>query len=336
MINLNKPFVFPSLILFLSLFFSVFAMAQETYDSEYNSYASNKPVVDYYENMDDKSFYQQKRIHGMKGELNNYSEKLHNLQDRFDKIFYGLSSQGNFKTPFDTSNQPARPVIQPRVEYTPPAAQVNPSLLDDIPEVNQPSANQLAFNVNSPGTFTQDDKVVSTFNPNSKNGAGYYLLFRPGMAFASKIHKNADSYKRFDHGFSATLAGGFRVNNFNIGLGGVYKKHSFHDDSKLRRPRLLSLTGDSETYSGFLDLGYNLNVSSSIDLYAGIGVGYYLTLIDDNRDLSSRKDHGVFLTGSTGISWKMSEVFALSLGYRYVYEDEVPAHIVELGANFTF
>jgi hypothetical protein len=32
----------------------------------------------------------------------------------------------------------------------------------------------------------------------------------------------------------------------------------------------------------------------------------------------------------------MSEVFALSLGYRYFHEDEVPAHIVELGANFTF
>jgi len=336
MINLNKSFVFPSLILFGSFFISVFTMAQITYDSEYKSYSSKKPVVDYYENMDDKSFYQQKRIHGMKGELNNYSEKLHNLQDRFDKIFYGLSSQGSFKTPFDTSNQPARPVIQPRVEYTPPPAQVNSSLLDDIPVVGeQPSANQLAFNVDSPGTFTQDEKVVSTFNPNSKNGAGYYFLFRPGMAFASKIHKNADSYKRFNDGFSATVAGGFKVNNFNIGLGGVYKKHSFHDDSKLRTP-LQPLTGDSETYSGFLDLGYNLNVSRSIDLYAGIGVGYYLSLIDDKRDLSSRKDHGVFLTGSTGISWRMSEVFALSLGYRYFHEDEVPAHIVELGANFTF
>ena len=335
MVILNKYLNFSHLVFLVFLFFGGSVLAQRTYDSEYNSYTERKPVVDYYENMDDKSFYQQKRIHGMKGELNNYSEKLHNLQDRFDKIFYGLSSQGTFKTPFDTSSQPARPVIQPRVEYAPSKVQSTPSLVEDIPVVNQPSPNQLAFNVNSPGKFTQDDKVVSTFNPKSKNGAGYYLLFRPGMAFASEIHKSADSYKRFDDGFSATVAGGFKLDNFKIGLGGIYKKHSFHDSSKLRLPPQ-SLTGDSETYSGFLDLGYNINVSSSIDLYAGVGVGYYLTLIDDNRDLSSRKDHGLFLTGATGVSWKMSEVFALSLGYRYFHEDEVPAHIVELGANFDF
>ncbi|MBT7406395.1 MAG: outer membrane beta-barrel protein, partial [Opitutae bacterium] len=99
---------------------------------------------------------------------------------------------------------------------------------------------------------------------------------------------------------------------------------------------LQPLTGDSESYSGFLDLGYNLNVSHAIDLYAGIGVGYYLTLIDDNKDLSTRKEHDVFLTASTGISWKMSELFSLSLGYRYFHENEVPAHIAELGANFDF
>ena len=34
----------------------------------------DKPVVDYYEDLDDKTYYHQKRIHGMKGELNNYSQ----------------------------------------------------------------------------------------------------------------------------------------------------------------------------------------------------------------------------------------------------------------------
>ncbi len=53
------------------------------------SYAGEKPVVSYYEDLDDKTFYHQRRIYGMKGELNNYSEKLHNLQARFDQIFYG-------------------------------------------------------------------------------------------------------------------------------------------------------------------------------------------------------------------------------------------------------
>ncbi|MGY8713930.1 MAG: hypothetical protein ACKVJ1_08610, partial [Verrucomicrobiia bacterium] len=63
---------------------------------------------------------------------------------------------------------------------------------------------------------------------------------------------------------------------------------------------------------------------------------YYLSLVDDKDDLSTRKEHDVFLTGSTGISWRMSELFALSLGYRYFHENEVPAHIAELGANFDF
>ena len=332
--------ILPNFFCFLSLlaYFSCSVVhSQNNYNSDYSASIERKPIVEYYDTIDDKSFYQLKRIHGMKGELNSYAQKLHTLQDRFDKIFYGLSSKGNFKTPFDTSVQPSRPVINSATK-TPspfPVRRTTENPVDEFPQEDFSPENQLAFNVSSPGTFTQDEKVISTFNPHSKKGVGYYFIISPGMAFASKIHKNADSYKRFDDGFSATVAGGFKVNNFNIGLGGIYKKHSFHDDSKLRTP-LQPLTGDSETYSGFLDLGYNLNVSHSIDLYAGIGVGYYLTLIDDNKDLSTRKEHDVFLTASTGISWKMSELFSLSLGYRYFHENEVPAHIAELGANFDF
>ena len=84
MSNLSSV-IFKSSLLTAS-FLGSFLLAQTNYTSDYTS-IKRKPVVDYYENIDDKSFYQQKRIYGMKGELNNYSEKLHNLQDRFDKIF---------------------------------------------------------------------------------------------------------------------------------------------------------------------------------------------------------------------------------------------------------
>ena len=57
-----------------------------------NFFEKEKPVLSYYENLDDKTYFQQRRIHGMKGELNDYSQKLHNLQQRFDQIFYGLSA----------------------------------------------------------------------------------------------------------------------------------------------------------------------------------------------------------------------------------------------------
>jgi opacity protein-like surface antigen len=330
-------FVLPALSVLILIAFSSYGLSQDQFNSEYSSESSRKPVVDYYDNIDDKSFYQQKRIYGMKGELNNYSEKLHNLQDRFDQIFYGLSSKGNFQTPFDTSNQPARPILEPRTDTVPayPDVQSDFTSTVEIPVVPEPSENTLAFNVNSPGTFIKDDQVVSTFNPNDGQGLGYYFLISPGMSFANKTHDTARAYKKYDPGFSTTIAGGFKVNNFKIGLGGAYKSHSFSNDSKLKLP-IKFLSGSSETFAGYLNLGYNFRITKSLDLYAGVGLGYYLSLIDDNGDLSTRKDHGVFLTGNTGISMRMSELFALSLGYRYFHENEVPAHIVELGANFDF
>ncbi|MEC9123175.1 MAG: hypothetical protein VX969_03440, partial [Verrucomicrobiota bacterium] len=108
----------------------------------------DKPVVDYYEDLDDKTYYHQKRIHGMKGELNNYSQKLHNLQKRFDEIFYGLSSQRKFSTPFDLTNQPSRPESG-RFEYnsTLPSIEERRPRASLIEEVREPVVDQLAFNV---------------------------------------------------------------------------------------------------------------------------------------------------------------------------------------------
>ena len=53
--------------------------AQSSQQGE-NFFDKEKSVLSYYENLDDKTYFHQRRIHGMKGELNNYSEKLHNLQ----------------------------------------------------------------------------------------------------------------------------------------------------------------------------------------------------------------------------------------------------------------
>ena len=305
---------------------------------EYKLLANSKPVVDYYDKMDDKSFYQQKRIYGMKGELNNYSEKLHDLQERFDQIFYGLSAQGNFKTPFDVSNQPRRPVIEKKLTVD---SKVTRSVTDDpvvIDDSIEPvkNENQLAFKVNSPGTFTKDNEVVSTFIPRDRsNGPGFYLFLSPGIAFPHKIHKNPISYKRYDPGFSTNISGGITINGFKVGVGGIYKFNSFHKTSKFHTP-LINLTGQSETFAGYLDIGYDLNVFSSLDAYLGLGVGYYLSLIDDKRNLSARQEHDIFLTASTGLKWRFNQIVALSLGYRYFYEKEVPAHLGEFGLNFEF
>ena len=85
-----------------------------------------------------------------------------------------------------------------------------------------------------------------------------------------------------------------------------------------------------------MDLGYEFELSRSLDAYFGIGVGYYLSLIEDRKNLGSRKEHDVFLTGTTGLAWRFSEISALRLSYRYFHENEAPAHLAELGLNLDF
>ena len=96
------------------LLFPVILIGQYSTSNRSSFLAEEKPVSDYFEKVDDRSFYQQQRIHGLKSELNNYSSRLHTLQQRFDQIFYGLSSKGDHSTPFDLSNSPRRPVYQQR------------------------------------------------------------------------------------------------------------------------------------------------------------------------------------------------------------------------------
>ena len=43
-----------------------------------------------------------------------------------------------------------------------------------------------------------------------------------------------------------------------------------------------------------------------------------------------------FATGNLRLSYNFNEMVALRLGYRYLHEDEVPAHVAELGLDFEF
>jgi len=303
------------------------------------TFAGEKPVVSYYEELDDKTFYHQKRIHGMKGELNNYSEKLHNLQQRFDQIFYGLASRNSFKTPFDVSNQPARPSRRAAFEAnasTAPfaGAQVRPRRQANNAFQSVETGNQLAFNVNSPGQFTQDKEVVSTFSPRSSNGGGLgkYLIISPGVSFPHKIHKTTESYRKYDPGFAVSLAGGMKKGGFRFGLGTSYKRNSFHETAK-DKTTSLPLSEESETFAAYLDLGYEFRLVGALDGYIGAGLGYYLSRIEDPL---SRNDDGFYATGAIGLAYNFSQLFAFRLGYRYHHEVEVPAHLAELGLDFEF
>ena len=343
---------------FLCYFFPSLLFSQYYQESGYTAISSQKQVTDYFDNVDDKSFYQSQRIHGMKNEINSYSERLHKLQSRFDEIFYGLSRGGSFKKPFDTNQAPSRPSKSDLYVPAPAtSSQANSNLypsgalIDDSsdlfaePEGN--SANQLAFQVEAPGTYTADGRTKSLFDPREQgqNNLGKYFLLTPGFAIPYKIHRpstplvNNERYTRYRPGVSVVLAGGFEKNNFRFGLGGMYKRHQHHDSSweyhsAYTTPRnRLEFEEVAETFAGFLDLGYEFNMFGGFDGFFGVGLGYYLSIVKDPR---RRLDHGFFATGNIGVAYNFNEMIALRLGYRYFLEKEVPAHAAELGLDFEF
>ena len=148
---------------------------------------------------------------------------------------------------------------------------------------------------------------------------------------------NKTRHREYDPGLSVNIAGGLEKNPFRVGVGVSYKRHSL-DDSAYETNKFTgnikdSVSGHSQTVAGYLDLGLKTPIASSLDAYMGLGVGYYLSFIEDPR---KRKDHGFFATGSLGIAWNFTDLIAFRFGYRYLHEDEVPSHVAELGVNFDF
>lgn len=336
--------------------YPIILLGQYSSDSRSSFLAEEKPVSDYFEKVDDRSFYQQQRIHGLKSELNNYSSRLHTLQQRFDQIFYGLSSKGSHSTPFDLSNSPSRPSYNKRTfdsnytssSFSPQSVSSQSSKMQGLTSESknqQPQlplrTNQLAFNVESPGKYSKEGKVTSLFDPDqaSHGSLGGYLIISPGFSIPFKTHEGdllakKTRQREYDPGVSVNIAGGFEKNPFRIGIGLTYKRHSL-DDSSYEIPPVTkqSISGYSQTIAGYLDLGLRTPIASSLDAYLGVGLGYYLSLVEDPR---KRKDHGFFATGSLGLAWNVSDLIALRFGYRYLHEEEVPSHVAELGLNFDF
>ena len=336
-------------LIFASLPFLCFGQSERR--EGYSAISSRKPVTDYFDSVGDKSFYQRQRIHGMKKEINNYSERLHTLQSRFDEIFYGLSRSNDFSKPFNTDMPPMRPsdqsLFDDNYSSTPTTPRYDRSSSDLFEPPPQNSRNQLAFQVDGPIKYSEDGKTKALFNPKAhgRSGLGKYFLLTPGYAIPYKIHRPSspfpehDRYKRYDPGVSVILSGGLEISDFRIGLGGMFKRNMHHESSYERHPSLLPplhrdyFRKTAETYAGFLDLSYSTNFVGNLGGYFGAGIAYYLPVLEDPR---KRVDHGIFATGNLGLSYNFNEMVALRLGYRYLHEDEVPAHVAELGLDFEF
>ena len=65
--------------------------------------AQERNAYDYFDRIGDKSYYQQQKIDFMKDEMNDYSRRLHSLQEKFNQKFFGSGSGDGFKSLFQAN-----------------------------------------------------------------------------------------------------------------------------------------------------------------------------------------------------------------------------------------
>ena len=292
-----------------------------------------KPVSEYYSSVDQKSHFQKHKIHNLKDELNNYSGRLHNLQKRFDEIFYGLSTKGEHAKPFNLDSLRASRNNQKRdYRYESNASSFSSprqNLFSADSTVGEPSTNQPTRDLGAP-----TDEGEQGFSDGKSGRFGRYLIISPGASFPFKQHESESgatpSLRKYVPGFSTNLATGFETDSYRIGLGAMYRTNSHDGESYYGSDQL---SESSSSLACYLDLGYKTALNEHLDAYFGIGLGYYQT---KSKIPMTLKDNGFYGTGSVGLSWNLSEIFAFRLGYRYSHDEEVPSHIGEVGLNFAF
>ena len=356
-------------IAFVSLLFfsnSGFAQSPSALDA--------RKVQDYFQDVESKSYYQQERIRSMKGEMNEYSERLHGLQERFHKIFYGKSSDRLHQSPFGDREK----ISYPKRTYRKPMPMPEVESIVRKPEkYSQPKneSSKLAFTVDESGPsnidigvgrsdssaaeklFSQtdiDETISPQFGSNwapaeverpNSSGKGVYLIIKPGLQFPYKdqtTHNgpNKTKHRKYKPGFGVTLSGGYRYKGFNFGAGVLYRKNE-HDSGSYEEmsspPEPFANGSESKSIAGFVEVGYTHPFNSWFGLYSSLGLGYGVSVVEDfapslsNSQNRKRIDPFFFASGGIGAVFTPTDFLAISLGYRYLHESEVPAHALELG-----
>jgi opacity protein-like surface antigen len=337
---------------------------------------SARKVQDYFQDVESKSYYQQERIRSMKGEMNEYSERLHGLQEKFHKIFYGRTTDELHESPFGDREK----ISYPKRRYRDPVPIEDVESIvrrpDRFPE-SPNSTNQLAFtvqdstpsvmvaepveSVDSSKSLGFDEPVTTSFAKEgpeedepveisrSSNFGGYFIL-RPGVAIPYKdqtTHNgpNRTKHREYKTGMSLSLSGGFRWQGWKFG-GGVLYRENEHDSGSYEKNagNLAVFTGgsDSKSVAVFIESGYTHPFNSLFGVYGTVALGYGVSRVEDYAPIfqpgedRSRLDPFFYASGGFGLSWTPSEHFAASLGYRYLHEGEVPAHAIELGLEGKF
>ena len=137
-----------SLVLFFLLWANSTGFAQSS-----NGLGARK-VQDYFQDVESKSYYQQERIRSMKGEMNEYSERLHSLQDKFQQIFYGRSTDELHQSPFGEKEK----ISYPKRKYREPMPEVE----SIVPSVRNPRQAFKVVPTNSPFSVDQPQASISS------------------------------------------------------------------------------------------------------------------------------------------------------------------------------
>ena len=99
----------------------------------------------------------------------------------------------------------------------------------------------------------------------------------------------------------------------------------------------------SSTIACFLEFGYEHKFNTLFGVFADLNFGYGVSLIEDFSDQlgaswfnQKRTEDTIFAGGGLGVGFHPNEHLSFLLGYRFLYEDEVPAHALEIGINGLF
>ena len=334
-----------------------------------------RKVQDYFQDVESKSYYQQERIRSMKGEMNEYSERLHSLQDKFQQIFYGRSADELHQSPFGEKEK----ISYPKRKYREPMPEVE-SIVPSTKRASsfQSRSNQLAFRVDEPKATppeeeqglrgsespsnTVEEGRKDDLNENkwdepasheSVGGSNFggYLIIRPSVIFPYKkqtSHQNPSKSKHrvYEEGMAITLSAGYKWKSWKLGGGILYRQNKYDSESFETvdgvNKKSFADGSKSKSIAGFIEGGYTHSFNHFFGIYGNIGLGYGVSVVEDFAPALSagadraRLDPFFLATLGLGATWTPIDNFALSLGYRYLYEDEVPAHAIEVGIEGRF
>ena len=144
---------------------------------------------------------------------------------------------------------------------------------------------------------------------------------------------------------AVTLSAGYKWKSWKLGGGMLYRQNK-HDSESFEtnggNDEPFADGSKSMSIAGFIEGGYTHSFTHLFGIYGTIGLGYGVSVIEDFAPALSagadrtRLDPFFLATLGLGATWTPIDNFALSLGYRYLYEDEVPAHAIEVGIEGRF